>query len=419
MQNNIKNNDSFSELVRQKLESHQTPVDPAVWDAIESKMAARKAKRHIPLGWWLTVGMAAAVALLLTLAPFGTQPETNFATSTPKQKPATNNEMNHSDIKPEIAASQSVKQKNYTSKATQPKQLYFSATQTIKDSARTATAKNPIVVSNTEAKTTKPATETPAMAQQIQEVKQNATIMNDTVKAGATEKLQPKQPVWEDPLKEKNNENWELIAMVGGTGKSNQTSNAILQTLTLTPRMSIVKAEKTSTYIFSPEEFSDKTYMAPLTAGLAVSRKIGKKLSLETGINYSYLLTTFKNNDITANLNLHYMGIPARIAYQLTSGSKWNMYAAAGGMVEKGLWSVYVQKQNFFSQTITTTVSNKIDGFQWSVNAAIGGEYSLARRAAIYFEPKVSYYFDNNQPISSRTENKLVIGFEGGLRYKL
>lgn len=418
MQNNIKNNDSFSELVRQKLESHQTPVDPAVWDAIESKMAARKAKRHIPLGWWLTAGMAAAVALLLTLAPFGTQTETNFATSTPKQKPATNSEINHSDIKPEIAVSQSVKQNNYAAKATQPKQLHISEIQTTKDTASTANANNPATALNTETGTTKPATETPTMAQQIQEVKQNATVMNDTIKAGATEKLQPKQPVWEDPLKEKSNENWELIAMVGGTGKSSQTSNAVLQTTTLRPRMSIVKAEKSSAYIFSPEEFTDKTYMAPLTAGLAVSRSIGKKLSIETGINYSYLLSTFKNNQLSANLNLHYMGIPARIAYQLTSGSKWNMYAAAGGMVEKGLWSVYVQEQKFESQTITTTVSNKIDGFQWSVNAAIGGEYILARSAAIYFEPKVSYYFDNNQPISSRTVNKLVIGFEGGLRYK-
>jgi hypothetical protein len=52
------------------------------------------------------------------------------------------------------------------------------------------------------------------------------------------------------------------------------------------------------------------------------------------------------------------------------------------------------------------------------VNAALGGEYTLAKSAAIYFEPKISYYFDNNQPLSTRTENKLIIGFEGGLRYK-
>jgi hypothetical protein len=110
--------------------------------------------------------------------------------------------------------------------------------------------------------------------------------------------------------------------------------------------------------------------------------------------------------------------LPLRFAYNFSTNNKWSIYAAVGGMIEKGLWSVYVQNQNNLNSIITTTVSDKINGWQFSLNSAIGGAYNIYKNTAIYFEPKLSYYFDNNQPISIRTENKLVIGFEGGLRYK-
>jgi|GEM_PF-6832494 len=44
MHNNIKNNerDAFSESIRQKLEGHQTPVEPALWDAVAAGLNATK-----------------------------------------------------------------------------------------------------------------------------------------------------------------------------------------------------------------------------------------------------------------------------------------------------------------------------------------------------------------------------------------
>jgi hypothetical protein len=110
--------------------------------------------------------------------------------------------------------------------------------------------------------------------------------------------------------------------------------------------------------------------------------------------------------------------LPVRVVYDFLNNNKWSFYAAAGGMVEKGLWSVYVQNQNNPNSVITTTVSDKINGWQYSVNTSVGGAYNIYKNAAIYFEPKLSYYFDNNQPISIRTVTNVVVGFEGGLRYK-
>jgi len=35
----------------------------------------------------------------------------------------------------------------------------------------------------------------------------------------------------------------------------------------------------------------------------------------------------------------------------------------------------------------------------------------------LYVEPRFSYYFDNNQPVSIRTDRPVSIGIGGGLRY--
>ena len=88
-------------------------------------------------------------------------------------------------------------------------------------------------------------------------------------------------------------------------------------------------------------------------------------------------------------------------------------------MVEKGLRSIYIQNEYIGSQIITTDARTKIDGFQWSVNAMLGGMYNLYRNIGIYFEPKFSYYFDNDQPISARTDQPVVFGLTAGVRFKL
>ena len=37
----------------------------------------------------------------------------------------------------------------------------------------------------------------------------------------------------------------------------------------------------------------------------------------------------------------------------------------------------------------------KIDQLQWSANASVGAQYNFSDRVGLYFEPGVSYYFEN------------------------
>jgi len=425
MHNNIKNNehDAFSESIRQKLEGHQTPVEPAVWDAIEAGVIATKAKRKIPFIWWFTTGLAAAVALLLFVTVPANQNESNIASTTknsviekskPSESVAPKNQIiastsanNILKIKPTIS------EQEKTDKIIKP-------TKTESPNFKYEMSQNEIVTVNNTKVVNEIPTETTADFVQIENKSTNETSTDSMVSSPNTtpsEKLQLKKEDWTDPLKEKSNRNWELVAMVGSAGKSNSNTMSA-PVLDYSPRMGVVAAKNANTYIFAPEDFSDKTYLAPVAAGFAIARKISPVLSVESGITYTYLLTMFKNNTIDSKLHLHYIGLPVRAVYDFSTNNKWSFYTAVGGMVEKGLWSIYVQNQNNPNSIITTTVSDKINGWQFSLNTSVGGAYSIYKNTAIYFEPKLSYYFDTDQPISIRTENKLVIGFEGGLRYK-
>ena len=65
--------------------------------------------------------------------------------------------------------------------------------------------------------------------------------------------------------------------------------------------------------------------------------------------------------------------------------------------------------------------NEKIDckGVQMSVAAAIGAEVKLINRLGIYAEAGAGYFFDNNQPLSYRSENPFSVTLQAGLRLHL
>jgi predicted porin len=171
----------------------------------------------------------------------------------------------------------------------------------------------------------------------------------------------------------------------------------------------------------SPSDFTNITYSVPISFGLIIRKNIDKALSLESGLVYTYLQTRYNNttaNSPNAQLNLHYLGVPLNLIAKVRNNPKWEVYFSVGGMLEKGLWSVYQQHTYFATQVYTTTVETGIVGFQWSTNAAIGTTYKFQKNLGIFFEPKVSYFFNNNQPASARTNQPTELGLVAGLRYE-
>ena len=169
-----------------------------------------------------------------------------------------------------------------------------------------------------------------------------------------------------------------------------------------------------------PEEsISDKTYSIPLSFGVTVRKKLNEKVGLETGLVYSYLSTGFTVKGpqyYNADLKLHYLGIPVNLIVNLLDKNRWNIYLSGGGMVEKGLQSVFTRSSAFLYE-INSKDKSSISGLQWSVNGGVGLSYKFYKDISLYAEPGFSYYFDCDQPISKRTEDPFIFNLRVGLRY--
>ena len=166
----------------------------------------------------------------------------------------------------------------------------------------------------------------------------------------------------------------------------------------------------------------DGEYLTPLSFGLTLRKNINTHLGIETGLVYTYLSSIYKWNDSTpfdATQQLHYLGIPVNgIIYLWNNNhSQWNVYISAGAMLEKGLWMNVVRNQYFQDRVVTTTQKSFIDGWQWSLNSSAGISYRFADKMTLYIEPRLSYYFNNNQPVSIRTRQSVSVGFGAGLQY--
>lgn len=416
MQNNINKNepDAFSEMIRQKLENHHLPVEASIWTEIKARLTSGK-RRILPLWWWISGGAAVAViALIFTLRPLSESKEPiSMSTNTTSRheqiqlKQVAKLQL-HSKTQPIKKAIIPIRLKTQSSNPTNSTTaLHDLPTQlTIHDSIeRSKTIENNIENSRK--------TEEDALALKTTEKTDSVTkttrnIPNSLIERAGNEVL----------TSTKHKGSWLLAASLGSNGSvpsGNGKYGALLGD------KNIVSASTNYTSIMTPNNFQNITYTPPLSFGLVIRKVLNNKVGLESGLVYTYLLTTFENTGVQRNdarLHLHYIGVPVNLIVQIWNQPKWEIYMSAGGMIEKGIKSIYVQNQYSTSQTITTTAVTDINGVQWSVNGAIGTTYKIQRNVGIFFEPKISYYFDNNQPLSARTEHPVVIGLSAGVRFQ-
>jgi hypothetical protein len=411
--NNIDKPDAFSEIFRKKLENHQVPVDPNSWNEIEAKMKVQK-RRIIPFWFWLSGSAVAVLALLFMLRPISESNRNTLENS----KPTSQKEF----IPTQIVAHEI----NKTAKVDN-KEIGF---QKPKTSLTIKTEKN-----ISEIQTIKIDSEEREIVQNIasnslkrEEIASSVpNIKKDSV--SNKKRIIPtslKEDIANEPVNKKTTKNdWLLAASFGSEGGAPDLGYKSYDADIFSPSYTTIVSSSEPNYtavLTDAKAFSKTTYNSPLSFGLVVRKNLDKTISVESGLVYTYLSTNFENNGVQQNnakLHLHYIGIPLNLVGVVWRNSKWEIYISGGTMVEKGIRSIYVLNQLSGNNKITTTVSSGIDGFQWSVNGAIGTTYKLQRNIGIFFEPKLSYFFDNNQPISVRTDQPTVIGLTGGLRIQL
>ena len=174
------------------------------------------------------------------------------------------------------------------------------------------------------------------------------------------------------------------------------------------------------------ETSTNTTYGIPVSVGAGVKIDFNDKWALGVGANYSLLTRKFygtyskfdngqevssTSSDIR-NLQ-HFVGIPVNAYYNILNNKQINLYAYAGGSVEKCVTDKY--------EVLSTNIihTEKPSGVQLSANVGIGVEFMLGKHVGLYADPSLRYYFDNGQPKSIRTSQPLMLGLDLGLRIKL
>lgn len=143
----------------------------------------------------------------------------------------------------------------------------------------------------------------------------------------------------------------------------------------------------------SPKQHTSTTnlhekHLPPFALGADIAIPLAGRWSLQTGVAYAMLASTFTQQLPTRveHQKAHFVGIPLRIAASVIERRNWNVYLAAGGEWEKCV-AVHTD------QPAPTAPERP---HQWSMQAAAGGEYRLSPAAALYLETGFGYYFDTS-----------------------
>lgn len=160
----------------------------------------------------------------------------------------------------------------------------------------------------------------------------------------------------------------------------------------------------------------------PISFGVGISYMLNNRFYLLSGINYSYLSSSWEANDdyhIKTTQKLHFLGVPLSISYKIAEWHRLNFYTAAGGMAEINIAGKLCSKlQNTEKETEeSSSKSIRMKPWQWSINGRIGVSYPLWNFLSIYTEAGIGYYFDNGSEIETiHNEKPFDAALQAGFR---
>lgn len=163
----------------------------------------------------------------------------------------------------------------------------------------------------------------------------------------------------------------------------------------------------------------------PIQVGVSVAYSFTDRLSIESGLTYSCLISDLSSGTLLGNYDirqtLHYIGLPLALRYDFLKIKGFSLYASAGGQMEKCVAGK--TRTDYFVDGKKVSSENgriMVEPLQWSVNAYVGAQYSFNRLVGLYVEPGAAYYFRNGSPVNCiYSERPFNFSLRAGLRFSL
>ena len=457
MQERQENNEKWLSQLSEKLEGYQEQPSDSVWEGVSRKVLGTSLLRR-----WLIPGMTAAAALLLgtflLTRPSSPSPDTITADAkvnadvTPRsfEDPVTSttndwisgdnlSEKNQTDDIGKIQGGNrnSKSQKNNrTDKTLSDKNIDRNPRETGIDQNRKAGAAESAEYSEetVSAEATPEPDDTNAAASKTSSEKEES-IDNEVVR-------QEEKAKWAAIMAEEQAERKHSarrfsagISVTGaGTASSSerQLTNAIMGANPLESNVNYADwvdggfRNSESLVVYNQPEVETKySHKLPVKFGVSFRYGFNERLGIESGLTYTLLNSTFTTAAGTANGNttgkqtLHYIGIPLNVTYNIIGSKLFNVYASAGGAMEKAVGGYFETTGHVDGKRSETNRNSlKPKELQWSLNASAGAQVNVLNQLGLYVEPGISYRIPSGSHVRSiYTDKKLDFSIGFGIRF--
>lgn len=160
----------------------------------------------------------------------------------------------------------------------------------------------------------------------------------------------------------------------------------------------------------------------PITLSIAVNKNIGKRWSLETGLQYSYLKSYFilgtGSYRVDKEQKLHYLGVPFKLSYQFMKFKRLSTYGSVGTGILIPIYGKTDADYIVGDKSAYTTDWKLTLPIQWSVNTNIGIQYQFAPNLNLFIEPTMNWYIPNGSCIKNAwTERPFTLTVPFGIRF--
>lgn len=162
-------------------------------------------------------------------------------------------------------------------------------------------------------------------------------------------------------------------------------------------------------------DVSHHHYM-PVSFSLTANKSLSRIFSLETGITYSYLHSTFETSLTKSHCQWHYLGIPLRLNILTFSTGPLKLYGTVGGDVAIPLYAKALRDRSSVGTDLWEGSFRA--SVVWSLSASYGASIRLSDRIDFFFEPTLQYHFERRQKVPNIwTDNSWGFSLPFGFRF--
>ena len=421
--------DQIKDFLRSKLDDCEVPVPDNLWQRIDDTLS-RSARMRVIRRRWILSGTAAVLTIIIGSTYLLKLPSNDPSTlMTDKKaitenmpKSSTNSEQNNqnksisfgkTDAQPLIASSEVGKkpEKNLNKKS-------FLRSQHFKNEEN-------IKLETYRINSIEKGTEKKFLTTDSEDKTDNDEIFYEIEQIAAQNYLTLAESKEDKPLT-------LALNTKGGLTSTNRTMNS---PVTLRGA-EIANNFSKPNFILASQELSDDAsdnvsqmiHSQPVSVGLTISKPLTDKLSLESGLVYTYLYSKAKN---TSNIyrkketqQLHYLGIPLNLNYNLVSFGNADLYLSLGGIIEKDVYGKYNYVDNRILNELNSESELKVNerirqpNPQLSINAGVGISYPVWNNLYLYGKIGGGYYFDaDNKWSTIYSDEKIILDLNVGLRF--